>query len=324
MYSTGQFHLTGGKEFDTLLLIKVGTCPTKHIFKINQLNTANEMKNKKIAIICGIVGVIFIGAFLGENEDNSQKSAALHKKLLSADVTQRDFIIILPHELAKYFGKQNLENLDDDIELVIDKERYRSTHYADGTRRDKPLYSNDEIYARGLRYVLNKQFDMEGPDVPKFRDLTRINQTIDECKSQLRYAHPSEVPAIQQKLQQAESMRRAWLATYDERVTFVMSALFAGGAANEPLTQAINAGYALRNADNGNDEQLNYAVNHLSELYIAQKKVAEKIPLEAQLLNIDLYEQDLSSRYNYQSSPKTQAVRNRIRAELQQQIQAGK
>lgn len=282
-----------------------------------------------MVIICGILGIAFIGALLGEKEapssDNSQKSAAIHKQLLSADVTQRDFIIILPRELAKYFGRSNLDNLYNDIEEEVDETWYRSTHYADGVRRDKPLYSNDdEIYASALRRVLIKQFNLEGPDVPKLRDLNRIEQTIAECKSQLQYAHPSEVPAIQQKLQQAESMRRAWLATFDERITFVMSALFAGGAANEKLTQAINAGYALRNASNGNDEQLNYAVNQLSELHITQKKVAERIPLEAQLMAIDEYEQRLLSTYNYQSSPETQAVRNRIRAELHKQIQAGK
>ena len=109
---------------------------------------------------------------------------------------------------------------------ALDLERYRNHHYADGTRRDKPLYSEEELKSRAARAVVTSQMS---PQLSS--NIGSTKRAIRDIQRQLDSTDPSDTgtrASLQRQLEYWQSRGN----TYGRQVDLMQSRAFGGYGTN--------------------------------------------------------------------------------------------
>lgn len=228
-------------------------------------------------------------------------------------------------QFAASIEEDNWSLLYEKFNKALDYERYSNHHYADGTRRETPLYKEEVLLARALRRARVKL--ARSPRIRYCDDIDFLYSKWSSAERELHNLNPDNISLIEELTKRRDKWKRDLhqkCKQNDINETIFLISFLADGELNVALTEAINLAYELKKT-NIEDQNIAIIVHQLSQLYANRKRILAEIPHKGQLYILDEYERELADdKYvkasGYQSSQELVALRNQLRAVIKRNM----
>ena len=155
-------------------------------------------------------------------------------------------------EMVTCIGEEDWSELYEKFDKHLGDEWDVSSNYSDGTRRDKELYNDEELYSRAFRRtrVTPRREKLAGSENIYTRySVSELRRSLKGIESQLRHSDPDKVSKLKELLRNKEAMKQELYIRCemdDFSSTLFLISFLADGVVNTPLAAAVNLAYELK------------------------------------------------------------------------------
>lgn len=250
----------------------------------------NMNMKKKVMIGCILCfATCFLFSFLGNGISEDDETYMLRE----AEKYKQFF----------HFAETFAEDFSDSLHYLSRDNLYD----VDGERREKPLYTREEMRYKAIRGVVSRHL-FHGE---KYRDFVGSVYQWKELQDKIKNSHPAAIPDLQTESDFWENRLRK----VDFKCTLFLTSFLAEGKANPNLARIIDIAFELKKKNIVEKTTLS-TIEGLSHIYRAQKKLPNRITDEDQLTLIDSIEEEV--KISGYSAPDLQQQRDQLRALLKQ------
>ncbi len=250
--------------------------------------------------------------------------------------SRKNQLVAAYSEMVTCIGEEDWSELYEKFDKHLGDEWDVSSNYSDGTRREKELYKDEELYYRAFRQlrVSPKRVPLAGEENVHTRfDIYDLKSKLRAAEHQLGNSDPDRASQIQELMQRRDALKKELYircVLEDESWTRFLISFLANGEVNTPLAAAVNLAYELKK-ENIEEQDMAILVHQLTSLYECQRKISNAIPAKAQLFIVDEYERYYLSREDsfakqcgYQSPEKLVALRKQLRKAIRKSLKKRK